>query len=78
MVVTIQSTHNTGFTLGYQLNTVDYPEIRHETLADDCIAVHLDSLVTIVSSWHLVVPAENRLKARWLHQQEKSQKTSSS
>ena len=73
MAGTKKPIHNTASTLGYQPNTVEYPEIRHETLEDSCVAVHLDSLVTIVSSWHLVVPAENRLKARWLHQQEKSQ-----
>ena len=57
---------------------MDCPEFRHETLDDSCIAVYLDSLVTIVSSWHLVVPAENRLRAQWLHQQEKLQTDSES
>ena len=52
---------------------MDCPEFRHETLEDSCIAIYLDSLVTIVSSWHLVVPAENRLREQWLLQQEKSQ-----
>ena len=53
---------------------MDCPEFRHETLSDGCIAVHLENDVTIVSSWHLIVPAENRLRAQWLYQQEKSQK----
>ena len=57
---------------------MDCPEFRHEVLNDGCIAVHLNSDVTIVSSWHLVVPAENRLRAQWLYQQEKSQTDSES
>ena len=57
---------------------MDCPEFRHETLEDSCIAIYLDSLVTIVSSWHLVPPAENRLRETWLLQQAKSQTDSES
>lgn len=44
----------------------ELPPVETESLDDGCVQVKVGNQTGVVSSWHLVEPKANQLKAAWL------------